>query len=76
MGVTDFVADQAPALDAEVRMAIRDAKAAIIAIPEPFGQSISAHPAAVQRAVDAATYLETMLQRIIDEVIAPASFAH
>ena len=44
MGVTDFVASQNPALDAEVRMAIRDAKAAIIAIPEPFGQSITAHP--------------------------------
>ncbi len=76
MGVTDFVADQDSALDAEVRMAIRDAMAAIIAIPEPFGQSITDHPDAVQKAVDAATHLETTLQRIIDEVIAAASFAH
>jgi len=76
MGVTDFVADQDPALDAEVRMAIRDAMAAIIAIPEPFGQSITDYPDAVQKAVDAATHLETTLQRIIDEVIAAASFAH
>ena len=76
MGVTDFVADQDPALDAEVRMAIRDAMAAIIAIPEPFGQSITDYPDAVQKAVDAATHLETTLQRIVDEVIAAASFAH
>ncbi len=76
MGVTDFVADQDSALDAEVRMAIRDAMAAIIAIPEPFGQSITDYPDAVQKAVDAATHLETTLQRIIDEVIAAASFAH
>ena len=76
MGVTDFVADQDSALDAEVRMAIRDAMAAIIAIPEPFGHSITDHPYAVQKAVDAATHLETTLQRIIDEVIAAASFAH
>ncbi len=74
MGVADFVADQDPALDAEVRMAIRDAMAAIIAIPEPFGQSITTHPDAVQKAVDAAAHLETTLQGIIDDVIAPASF--
>ncbi len=75
MGVTDFVADQDPALDAEVRMAIHDAMAAIIAIPEPFGQSITAYPEAVQKAVDAAAHLETTLQRILDEVIATANFA-
>ena len=63
MGVTDFVASQNPALDAEVRMAIRDAKAAIIAIPEPFGQSITAHPDAVANAIQAAMALETKLGR-------------
>ena len=75
MGVTDFVASQDPALDAEVRMAIRDAMAAIIAIPEPFGQSITDHPDAVQKAVDAATHLMEMLDRI-HPVIDAADFAH
>lgn len=75
MGVTDFVASQDPALDAEVRMAIRDAMAAIIAIPEPFGQSIIDHPDAVQKAVDAATHLMETLDRI-HPVIDAADFGH
>lgn len=75
MGVTDFVANQDPALDAEVRMAIRDAMAAIIAIPEPFGHSITDHPDAVRKAVDAATHLMETLDRI-HPVIDAADFAH
>ena len=74
-GVTDFVANQDPALDADVRMAIRDAMAAIIAIPEPFGESITEHPATVQAAVDAATHLWETLQRI-EPVVDAASFTH
>ncbi len=75
MGVTDFVASQNPALDAEVRMAIRDAKAAIIAIPEPFGQSITAHPDAVANAIQAAMALETKLGEVLEAVNA-ADFGH
>ena len=75
MGVTDFVANKNPALDAEVRMAIRDAKAAIIAIPEPFGQSITAHPDAVANAIQAAMALETKLVEVLDAVNA-ADFGH
>ena len=75
MGVTDFVASQNPALDAEVRMAIRDAKAAIIAIPEPFGQSITDHPDAVANAIQAAMALETKLGEVLEAVNA-ADFGH
>ena len=75
MGVTDFVVNQNPALDAEVRMAIRDAKAAIIAIPEPFGQSITAHPDAVAKAIEAAKALETKLGEVLEAVNA-ADFGH
>ena len=75
MGVTDFVANQNPALDAEVRMAIRDAKAAIIAIPEPFGQSITAHPDAVANAIQAAMALEAKLGEVLEAVNA-ADFGH
>ena len=75
MGVTDFVASQNPALDAEVRMAIRDTKAAIIAIPEPFGQSITAHPDAVANAIQAAMALETKLGEVLEAVNA-ADFGH
>ena len=75
MGVTDFVANQNPALDAEVRMAIRDTKAAIIAIPEPFGQSITAHPDAVAKAIQAAMALEAKLEEVLEAVNA-ADFGH
>ena len=75
MGVTDFVVNQDPALDARVRMAIRDAMAAVIAIPEPFGQSIMSHRATVQKAVEAAQHLQAMLEEILD-VVQAASFAH
>ena len=75
MGVTDFVANQNPALDAEVRMAIRDAKAAIIAIPEPFGQSITEHPEDVAKAIQAAMDLEAKLVEVLDAVNA-ADFGH
>ena len=75
MGVTDFVAHENPTLDAEVRMAIRDAKAAIIAIPEPFGQSITAHPDAVAKAIEAAKALETKLGEVLEAVNA-ADFGH
>ena len=75
MGVTDFVANQDPALDARVRMAIRDAMAAVIAIPEPFGQSIMSHRATVQKAVEAAQHLQATLEEILD-VVQAASFAH
>ena len=75
MGVTDFVADQDPALDARVRMAVRDAIAAVIAIPEPFGQSIIDHRDTVQAAVDAATHLQETLDEI-HPVIDAASFAY
>ena len=74
-GVTDFVANQDPALDAKVRMAIRDAMAAIIAIPEPFGQSIMSHRATVQAAVEAAQHLQATLEEILP-VIQAASFTH
>ena len=75
MGVTDFVAHENPALDAEVRMAIRDAKAAIIAIPEPFGTSITAHPDAVAKAIEAAVALEAKLGEVLEAVNA-ADFGH
>ncbi len=75
MGVTDFVADQDPALDARVRMAIRGAMAAVIAIPEPFGRSIIDHPATVRKAVEAARHLQATLKEILP-VIQAASFAH
>ncbi len=75
MGVTDFVADQNPALDAQVRMAIRDAMAAVIAIPEPFGQSIMSRPDTVRKAVEAAQHLQATLEDI-HPVIDAASFAH
>ena len=75
MGVTDFVASQNPALDAEVRMAIRDVKAAIIAIPEPFGQSITAHPDTVANAIQAAMALEAKLEEV-KTVVDMADFGH
>lgn len=75
MGVTDFVANQNPALDAEVRMAIRDTKAAIIAIPEPFGQSITGHPEDVAKAIEAAKALEAKLGEVLEAVNA-ADFGH
>ena len=75
MGVTDFVAHENPTLDAEVRMAIRDTKAAIIAIPEPFGQSITAHPDAVANAIQAAMALEAKLGEVLEAVNA-ADFGH
>lgn len=75
MGVTDLVAHENPALDAEVRMAIRDAKAAIIAIPEPFGTSITAHPAAVAKAIRAAMALEAKLEEV-KTVVDTADFGH
>ena len=75
MGVTDFVANQDPALDARVRMAIRDAMAAVIAVPEPFGQSIMSHRATVQKALEAAQHLQATLEEILD-VVQAASFAH
>ena len=75
MGVTDLVAHENPALDAEVRMAIRDAKAAIIAIPEPFGTSITAHPDAVTKAIQAAMALEAKLEEVKD-VVDTADFGH
>ncbi len=75
MGVTDFVAHENPALDAEVRMAIRDTKAAIIAIPEPFGTSITAHPAAVAKAIQAARALEAKLEEV-KAVVDTADFGH
>ncbi len=74
-GVTDFVANQDPALDAKVRMAIRDAMAAVIAIPEPFGQSIMSHRATVQAAVEAARHLQATLEEILP-VVQAASFTH
>ena len=74
-GVTDFVANQDPALDAKVRMAIRDAMAAVIAIPEPFGQSIMSHRATVQAAVEAAQHLQATLEEILP-VVQAASFSH
>ena len=75
MGVTDLVAHENPALDAEVRMAIRDAKAAIIAIPEPFGQSITDHPDAVAKAIQAAMALEAKLEEV-KAVVDTADFGH
>ena len=75
MGVTDLVAHENPALDAEVRMAIRDAKAAIIAIPEPFGQSITAYPDAVAKAIQAAMALEAKLEEV-KAVVDTADFGH
>ena len=75
MGVTDFVAHENPALDAEVRMAIRDTKAAIIAIPEPFGQSITDHPDAVAKAIQAAMALEAKLEEV-KTVVDMADFGH
>ena len=75
MGVTDLVAHENPALDAEVRMAIRDAKAAIIAIPEPFGTSITAHPDAVTKAIEAAMALEAKLEEV-KTVVDTADFGH
>ncbi len=74
-GVTDFVANQDPALDARVRTAIRDAMAAVIAIPEPFGQSIMSHRATVQAAVEAAQHLQATLEDILP-VVQAASFTH
>ncbi|MCE2484669.1 MAG: hypothetical protein J4F42_04105 [Desulfurellaceae bacterium] len=74
-GVTDFVANQDPALDAKVRMAIRDAMTAVIAIPEPFGQSIMSHRATVQAAVEAAQHLQATLEEILP-VVQAASFTH
>ena len=75
MGVTDLVAHENPALDAEVRMAIRDTKAAIIAIPEPFGMSITAHPDAVAKAIQAAMALEAKLEEV-KTVVDTADFGH
>ena len=75
MGVTDFVAHENPTLDAEVRMAIRDTKAAIIAIPEPFGQSITGHPEDVAKAIEAAKALEAKLGEVLEAVNA-ADFGH
>ena len=75
MGVTDFVANQDPALDARVRMAIRDAMAAIIDIPEPFGQSIISSPETVRAAVVAVQNLHATLEEILP-VIQAASFTH
>ena len=75
MGVGAFVADQNPALDEEVRAAILKALAAILAIPEPFGESITSHPTAVQAAVDAATALSRSLGKVLSLVNA-ANFAH
>ena len=75
MGVTDLVAHENPALDAEVRMAIRDTKAAIIAIPEPFGMSITAHPDAVANAIQAAMALEAKLEEV-KAVVDTADFGH
>ena len=75
MGVTDFVANQDPALDAKVRTTIRDAMAAIIAIPEPFGESIIDHPATVRKAVEAAQHLQATLEEILP-VVQDASFTH
>ena len=75
MGVTDLVAHENPALDAEVRMAIRDAKAAIIAIPEPFGMSITAHSGDVAKAIAAAQALEAKLEEV-KTVVDTADFGH
>ena len=75
MGVTDFVAHENPALDAEVRMAIRDTKAAIIAIPEPFGQSITDHPDAVANAIQAAMELEAKLDEV-KTIVDMTDFGH
>ena len=73
MGVTDFVFNQDPALDARVRTAIRDALAAVIAIPETFGNSITVSPATVQAAVDTVQALQATLEEILP-VVQAASF--
>ena len=77
MGVTDFVANQNPELDVRVRAALREAIAAVIAIPEPFGQSImnDAGRARVQAAVDAGQTLHAALQDILP-LVSAASFAY
>ncbi len=77
MGVTDFVANQDPELDVRVRAALRDAIAAIIAIPEPFGQSIinDAGRARIQTAVEAGQALHETLEDILP-VVEAASFAY
>ena len=70
MGVTDFVTNQDPELDGQVRAALRDAMAAVIAIPEPFGQSIMDDDArtTVQAAVTAVQNLHETLAAILPVV--------
>jgi uncharacterized iron-regulated protein len=72
-GITDFVFNQDPDLDARARTAIRDALAAVIAIPETFGESITVSPATVQAAVDAGQALQAALEELLP-VIQAASF--
>ena len=74
-GVTDFVANQDPERDAQVRMALRDAIAAVIAIPEPFGQSIIDRPDTIRAAIQAVQDLQAELEAV-KALVDTASFAH
>jgi len=74
-GVTDFVANQEPERDAQVRMAIRDAIAAVIAIPEPFGKSIIDRPDTVRAAIQAVQDVQAELEAV-KALVDTASFAH
>ena len=74
-GVTDFVANQDPERDAQLRMAIRDAIGAVIAIPEPFGQSIIDRPDTVRAAIQAVQDLQAELEAV-KALVDTASFAH